>query len=403
MSRFKYESRSKEEHQARANKRSSRYDSWLTEDLPFFKPRNGENCIRLIPWLERKEKGDEGYEEYKEYRKNWGGHWGIDIRLHRNVGVDNGNYLCLQMKGQECPICSAWKGEGLEELKTSDRVLAWLIDRNDEKAGPMLWSMPLGTSNDITKVSEVRKRGGGANDGEWLEIANWRGGYDVFFDKEGEKERTRYARPAVDREPTDLTRDDDQEEEWLSYVFSHRLPDLLKFYEADYLEKVLSGQKERGDRDEQDSNADRGVRRRPSDDRGASGDREERVTRRTASREDDDSDRPARRRDADAEGSEPARRGREGDREERPVRRGDSEGSESSDDRPRASRRRGEEDPPWEGRDKEAESENEGREARRRPLEEDQGESRAERAKPREEVEEEPTAERLRRNVGRRR
>ena len=79
-------------------------------------------------------------------------------------------------------------------IKPGDRVLCRLIDRNEEKSGPQVWSMPLGVSKDISAVS-IDKKGGGL-----LLIDDWEEGYDVFFDKEGEKLRTQYKRISLDRE-----------------------------------------------------------------------------------------------------------------------------------------------------------------------------------------------------------
>lgn len=335
MPKFEYNRRSSEDVKREASRSSGRYDSYLTEDVTWFRPTAGENIIRLMPWNNKAAK------DFQEYDDKWGNHWGIPLMLHRNVGPDNGSYLCLKMKGEPCPICDAYHADNIDELKAGDRVLCWLIDRDDEKAGPKLWSMPLGVSKDISNVSEDKRTK------KLLYIDDWEEGYDVFFDKEGEKARTQYKRIALDRDPSRLGKDDDQEEEWLSYIFERRLPDLLKFYEPDHLEKVLSGQKERGDGDGADRRGERASRRR-SDDRGGDGDREE-TTSRGRSSEDDRDERPrGRRAEVDS-----------GDREERTSRGRSSDESGEGSERP--SRRRGEE---ANGRDRDAEKENEGREAR---------------------------------------
>ena len=256
MSKFKYRGRTTEDVQRRAKQSSGRYDSYVSEEVTWFKPRAGENCIRLIPWL------DQGCSDFDKMDERWGNHWGIDIILHRNVGPDNGTYLCLdKMKGEPCPICDAWRSDGIEGLKPADRVLCWLIDRNDEKAGPQLWAMPLGVSKDISAVSQDK------SSKALLLIDNWEEGYDVFFDREGELKHTQYKRVSLDRAPTPLLDDKKKQDEWLAYVFAARLPDILKYYESDYLEKVLSGQT--APRDEADGD-DRGGRRRreePADER----------------------------------------------------------------------------------------------------------------------------------------
>ena len=384
--RFKYHGRSKEDVNRRAKQSSGRYDSYITESVTWFRPRSGENQIRLLPWLNEADKDFEAYDE------KWGNHWGIDIIVHRNVGPDNGTYLCLdKMKGEPCPVCDAWRGEGLDALKGSDRMLCWLIDRNDEKAGPQLWAMPLGVSKDISAVSLDKKSG------EMLLIDNWDEGFDVFFDREGEKDRTQYKRVALDRDATPLHDDEDKQNAWLEQVFEKRLPDMLKYYDADYLEKVLSGQVERQE-EESNDNRDRGGssrRRRDSDE--PSGDREEASGRGGSRGEGGDSDSRSGRRRLETDDTEraPSSRRRDGsdegedepastDANERDTRRRGAEDREE-----RTSRRRGEDETP--SRDREVEQENEEQEARstrRRPLRD---------------AEPEPDPKERLRNVGRRR
>lgn len=382
MPKFEYNRRSSEDVKRETSRTSGRYDPYLTESVTSFKPRSGENVIRLMPWNNKADK------DFKEYDEKWGNHWGIPVMLHRNVGPDNGSYLCLKMKGEPCPVCDAYQTDGIDELRPSDRMFCWLIDRDDEKAGPKFWAMPLGVSKDISGVSEDKRTK------KLLYIDDWNDGFDVFFDKEGEKARTQYKRIALDRDPSRLGKDDEQEEDWLAYIFERRLPDLLKFYDAEHLEKVLSGQKERGDGDGADRRDERSSRRR-RDDRGGDGDREETASRGRSSS--DDSEQRPRRGRSEGDG---------GDREERASRgRSSEDNGEGSE---RSSRRRGEE---GNGRDRDAEQGQEDREARgsRRRVEaapsgrdEETGSSHKRNEEP-EETRDRGTARERLREVGRRR
>src|SRR5215469_540855 len=104
-SKFKYHGRSDEDVEKRAKQSSGRYDSYLTQDVNWFRPKRGEQIIRLVPWL------NENLKDFDEYEEKWGNHWGIDLIVHRNVGLDNGTYLCLdKMKNEPCPICDVWRG-----------------------------------------------------------------------------------------------------------------------------------------------------------------------------------------------------------------------------------------------------------------------------------------------------
>lgn len=321
---FVYRGRTSEDVTRRAKQSSGRYDSFVEGEVTWFKPREGENTIRLLPWLN----GDDP--EFKALDEKWGNHWGIDIILHSQVGADKGQYLCLdKMNGEPCPVCEVWRGDDEEALAPGNRVLCWLIDRNDERAGPKLWSMPLGVSKDFSAASKIK------GSGEVLLVDDPEEGYDIYFDREGEKKLTKYKRIEVSRDPTPLHDKPAKMDAWLDYVAEHRLPDLLKFYEPDYLEKVLSGQvsaRERDDGEDDDRGSRRGGRGRDRDD-----DREERGGGRS---------RPSRARDAEPEDDPPARSSRRGARDaeaeeefSRPSRRGraaEPEPEEDADPEPEA-------------------------------------------------------------------
>jgi hypothetical protein len=319
---FKYAGRSSEDVARAAKESSSRYDSYVDGDFPWFKSHDGENQIRIIPWLSA------GHPDYDKLVEKYGRKIGINIVLHRNVGVDKGTYLCLdKTNGEPCPPCDTWRQDDEEALKPSDRMLVWLIDRKNEKTGPQLWAMPLGTSKDINAASQVRGKGGA--DGEVLLVDDPNEGYDIFFDREGVKDRTRYVRFETDRDPSPLHENEKKQNQWLAYVMDNCLPDILKTYPLDYLEKVLSGQTSR--REEDDSNNNNRGSRRPSR-RGGSDrdDRDDRANRGDDRDRDDDrgrSHRSSREPDGDTEGefTRPARRGGRG---------GDAEPDErASDDR----------------------------------------------------------------------
>lgn len=303
--RFEYAGRSKEDNAKRANQSSARYDRLFNEDVPYFSSKSGENQIRIVPWLNKK------FENFDELVEKYGNHWGVDGVIHRNVGADNGTYFCLdKMCDQPCPICDVWREEDNEKLKPSDRMFCWVIDRNDEKSGPKLWNMPLGNSKDIAKASEDRKTG------ELRLVEHPDEGYDIFFDREGEKDRTRYKQFATDREQTPLHDNPDKADKWLDFVTETPLPELFKYYDAEYLQKVLAGQKTGDDDDDRGRDRDRDDRRRGRDD--DDGGRSERSSRRRPREDEDDA--------GEQEFTRPARRQARRDPEEEDP--GEDDGSE---------------------------------------------------------------------------
>jgi hypothetical protein len=365
---YEYAGRSSEENTKRAKQGSARYDSIFNESIVYYSAKVGENCVRIVPWLNKK------FDNYEELKEKYGSHWGIDAVIHRNVGPDNGTYLCLdKMFGLPCPMCDAYN-DGEEDFKPSDRMLCWVIDRNDEKAGPKLWNMPLGSSKDIQAASQVKKTG------EWLPVEHPEEGYDIYFIRDGEKDRTRYKQFELDRDPSPLSEKPSRMEDWMGQVMEKPLPDYLKSYDAEHIEKVLSGKRrskddeDGGGRDDRrrDRDDDRGSSRRSrdrDDDRGRDRDRDRdddrgERRRRPSSRDDDDNGtdaeftRPARRRGGDDDGKADnsddgdsrASRGRREEKDEGSSRRGrgrddsPTDASTDKDDPPPRSRRRGDDD-----------------------------------------------------------
>ncbi len=328
-SRFQYRGRTSEEVSRRAKQSSGRYDSFIDEEVIWFSPREGENCIRIIPWAS-------AGKEFDELVEKWGTHWGIDLITHMGVGADKGTYLCLdKMKGEPCPICDAYRDEAIDSLKPKDRVLTWLIDRDDEKSGPKLWAMPMSNSKDISGESMVK------GSGELLAIDDPEEGYDVYFIREGTKRNTRYKQFDVARDPSPLSKDSKKMDKWLDYVTENPLPNLLKFYDPEHLEKVLSGQasaREEAEDEGEERSSRRGGRNSDRDDAPPS-----RRGRRDEPNADDPPPRSSRRGRGDPddderdERNERGRRGRGGDEEEftRPSRRpsrDDKEPEGASDD-----------------------------------------------------------------------
>jgi hypothetical protein len=223
----------------RRQKSSGLFDSYTKSDYTVFRPKEGESVVRILPptWEE-----SEGF-------------WDLQIFVHFGVGADNSTYLCPdKMKGEPCPICEARQAsrddDEKKELRPSERRLCWLIDRNNEKAGPMLYSMP---ANKLAR--EIHMRSEDKKHGHVLDIVDPEEGYDVSFMREGTTDRTDYKGVEIDRDPSPLHEEEKVANKWLKYVEENPLPDTLQFYDYEHLEKVLSGQvesKRKGDAEEEE-------------------------------------------------------------------------------------------------------------------------------------------------------
>ncbi len=238
--RFVYRGKDRQvEDIARRSKQSGGgFDSFLTSDVQMFKAREGDCAVRILP------------PTWDDVDK-WKDGWEIQIFMHYGVGPDEGAYLCLdKMKGESCPVCEARREatdpEEAKELRAGWRALCWVIDRDNEKAGPQVWSMPVSLFRDINARS-IDKRTNAV-----ILIDDPEEGFDVLFHREGTDKRTKYTQVEVERDPTPLHDEDKTQAKWLEYIQDNPLPEILKYYESSYIEGVLFGRgkkEEEGDDD----------------------------------------------------------------------------------------------------------------------------------------------------------
>jgi len=246
--RFKYRSRS-EDQLKRRQEQGSRGAGFLKGDHDRFTPHKGENVVRILPptWDEAE-------------------HFGYDAWVHYGIGPDNSSFLCPhKMKGEECPICeeraradAAGDEEYARQLAPSHRVLYWVIDRDNEKNGPLIWTAPW-ASIDKEITAQVKD----SRTGEILEIDHPDHGYDIEFLKEGERDRTKYTGIRISRHESELGRN---AEEWLELVQENPLPDLLVFSDYDDIAKAFGGGKSNVKKSRDEDDGSRPSRRKTSDD-----------------------------------------------------------------------------------------------------------------------------------------
>lgn len=225
---FKYRGGDRTVEEVSRNVRESGgdYDSYLDPACPFYKAREGYNIVRILPrtW---------------DDVQVWGKGWFIKVFLHRNIGPDDGIYLCLKMKGEHCPICEARtqatsEGE-FDLIRAQARILCWVIDRENERNGPQIFSMP------ITLFREISSRSIDKNSETVIYIDDPEKGYDVSFTREGTTKKTKYIGVEIARKSTYLSSDEDREGAWLDFIENHPLPEMLVYYDADHIEKIFCG------------------------------------------------------------------------------------------------------------------------------------------------------------------
>lgn len=215
-----YHARSPEQWKKR-EERGGDFDRMFEDGIKAFKVKDGGNSIRIIePTWDDPE------------------HFGLDIYVHYGIGPEKQTYLCpSKMNNEPCPICEeraravrSGDEEYAKELEPRKRVLVYLIDRNNEKEGVLIWAMPKSFDTDLISISQDKRTG------EILQIDDPFEGYDVDFEKQGAKDRTRYTGISIARRSSELGKDD-----WRDFAFEHPLPSILKFYPYDHLAAAFGG------------------------------------------------------------------------------------------------------------------------------------------------------------------
>lgn len=316
--------------------RTGDYDSPIKGGIKLFKGREGKNKIRILGYTWDPSEGPK--------------HWALPLYLHYGIGADNASYACRAKMGLgDCVICderreldAAGDKEDADKLRPNATMLVYVVDRNREEDGPVVFKMPAkkleaaicGLSRDEETQALIK-------------IDHPEKGYDVTFDRKGTGLKTEYSQVAISRKQTPLSPDKAEMQEWLDYVEANPLTKVINVYSNEYIAKVFSGKSSKRDDDPDPEPTTRSERSRSRDDDAPRSRREPveedpdppRASRR-ATNDDEKADidapaEPARRRRSSADDDEPegkdqdretsrgrtsSERGVRGDDEERPRR-----------------------------------------------------------------------------------
>lgn len=290
---FQYHRRDNKDWDKRASQQGGEFESYVKDEYKTYAVKTGNNWVRILPPTDRDAQ-----------------HYGEDVWIHYNVGPDKATVLCpAKMANQKCPLCEAraqferrGDDESAKELKPNRRVLAWILDRQKEDEGPLLWPMSWTVDRDICKIAQdpVTR--------EVFPIDDPDEGHDVYFDKAGEKILTKYSGFQLAKRKSSV------KDTHLDYIMKHPILDTLLVRDYNELKALYEGEASQSDTRSRDTGG-RDDRERPRDDRRRDDDRE-RAPPREPDRYRDQDDRSAeRRRDDDRERERP----RDDDRErERP-------------------------------------------------------------------------------------
>jgi hypothetical protein len=272
---FRYRGRDVKDVRERAEQQGGSFDRYTDSAIPMLRVGKS-HTLRILP------------PAYDIDIDRWGKNWSIPIYVHYNIGPDKGTYLCLQrMEQGDCPICEARAEQNLQEgepdpLKPTLRYLCFVIDRDNEREGPMLWALPWTIEREIQSLSLDGKEG-------LLPIDHPDDGYDISFSREGKGIQTKWVGVKIARRSSPISDNPKTQKAWLAFIEENPLPDTLHFEDYKYLDKVYRAKTPKKDED-----------------------------RRRAQNGDDDDDRPARRERADRDDdARPAARAGRDDADER--------------------------------------------------------------------------------------
>jgi len=325
---FRYNRRSSSDVQQRANAKGGNFDSIIKAKYKVYKIRDGKNLIRILPptWDEAR-------------------HYGYDIWVNYSVGVDNQSYLSLsKMKGEKDPLAEARREAERDgdkklskELQPRQRILMWVIDRNEEDEGPQLLAAPFTVDKALAALSfdEDTK--------EVIYLDDPKEGCDVRFYREGTGLKTDYpAEKMRILKPSPLHPDKGQAKEWLEYIADNPVPECLQYYSYEHISNTFDGgsaaadddddkpkSRARGNgRDDDEDQAPRKRSRPADDDDSDDGDAKPTGRSRAAADEDDEPPKRTRERVVDDDEDDPpfektktsrSQRGRSEDDEDSPT------------------------------------------------------------------------------------
>ena len=217
---FQYKARNPGAWEKRATQQGGDFVGFINDGVKTYTPKKGDNFVRILPptWEDAE-------------------HYGMDVWVHYGIGPDRASVLCLRkMKNQPCPLCEAHSraekagDEDLaRELKPTKRVLAWIIDRNDEAQGPLAWAMPWTLDRDFCKVSRDKRTG------QLYAVDDPEEGFDISFEKEGDGQTTKYVGVQLSRRSSSV------DEQHIEFIVELPLPEVLLWRSYDEVATLFEG------------------------------------------------------------------------------------------------------------------------------------------------------------------
>ena len=227
MAKFEYRGYTQQQFDKKKREITKGWDSFVSDEFDFFKVTDGRNNIRFLPatW------DDADY-------------FGLVIHVHYGIGADNGSYLCPNKMGKEdelgrCPICAEREraqncgdDDYLYSLSPQKRLLVYVINRDKEEEGPLVWAMPKGLATEVPDYAEDEETGG------ILAFDHPDEGFDFTFTAENAGKKTcKYKKLRFSSKASPISSDGGFQDDVLDLIVEKPLPAILQWYDSKYLEE----------------------------------------------------------------------------------------------------------------------------------------------------------------------
>lgn len=252
---FVYQGRSAAKWKEHAQESAGNFDRFIRDGVNRFAPRDGNNRLRILPptWKDSED-------------------WAFRIFIHYGVGPDEQSYLCPKlMNDEECPVCEeetrlarAGETDDAKKMKAKKRFGCWVIDRKAEDEGPQFWSMPFTVWQEANISAEDE-------DGQIREFDHPTKGLDLLFKKTGSRDRTQYLGVKLGTKKGPVSVDAEEQKQWLGYIKKNKVPDILKFYDANHIENVFGGKSSDDTGDEDLDDRSKGKKKKKKKKKGKKG------------------------------------------------------------------------------------------------------------------------------------
>ncbi len=251
-SKFGYQRRSLSDIDTKIIESSSSYKSYFIQKYKEFKPKEGENHIRILPPL--------GF----NFPKHVTPHYGITLYMHFLMTSPKATIICPNKSTDfrpssiesKCPVCEdvsrLYATNQAEKVKTlrikaQKKTLVWMLDlKNPSENTPLLFAIPSTLDLGFIKLCKDRSTG------EIYNLDDPDAGFNIFFDKTKELGGTKYIGEFRDSRPTSVS------PEHLQFVHDNPLPNLLMWRGYEELKSLYGGEIPSTIGDDED---DRNVRR----------------------------------------------------------------------------------------------------------------------------------------------